>query len=141
MSTEANLVLVRGIYKAFNDGDLDRAVSGVSPDFELTDMAMGQVFRGPEGFRNWLRPWLTAVPNAQTELTNVIAQDDWVFTEHTARGAHTGPFASPTGEIAPTGRHIDLRCAEVFQVKNDKVVSVRAYRDTATLMRQLGLMQ
>lgn len=141
MSTEANLVLVRGIYKAFNDGDLGRTVSAVSPDFELTDVAMGQVFHGPEGFRNWLRPWLTAVPNAQSELTNVMAQDDWVFTEHTARGAHTGPFASPAGEIAPTGRHIELRCAEVFQVKNDKVIRVRAYRDTATLMHQLGLMQ
>ncbi|WP_281356135.1 ester cyclase [Arthrobacter mobilis] len=47
--------------------------------------------------------------------------------------------AHPAGEIPPTGRHIELQIAEVYQFKDGKISLLRAYYDLATLMRQLGL--
>ena len=57
----------------------------VSEDYELVDFAAeDQVFRGPQGIRQWLQIILTALPDAKTELTNVVADgENWVFTEFT----------------------------------------------------------
>ena len=138
MSAEDNAALVRTIYGAFNDHDADRVIAAVSDDFELLDVPTGQTFRGPGGFRQWLQPWLTAAPNARTELTSVIAAGDSVATEHTGRGTHTGPLATPGGEVPPSGRPIELRFAEIFEVRDGKIVAMRAYWDVATLLRQVG---
>ncbi len=141
METQDNAAIVRGVYNAFNDHDLDRAGAMVSEDFELVDFAAeGQVFRGPEGFRQWLQIFLTAAPDAKVEVTNVVAAaEGWVFTEHTGRGTHTGPLVGPSGTIPPTGRRVELPIGELVRVENGKITLIHAYYDGATLMRQLGV--
>ena len=42
--------------------------------------------------------------------------------------------------LPPTGRTIDLWFGEFFEVRDGKLVSMRAYYDLATVLRQLGLM-
>ena len=141
METQDNAAIVRNLYDAFNDHDLDRAAAMVSEDFELVDFAAeGQAFRGPEGFRQWLQVFLTAAPDAKVELTNVVAAGEgWVFTEHTGRGTHTGPLVGPSGTIPPTGRRIELPIGELFRVEDGKITLIHAYYDGATMMRQLGV--
>ena len=140
--TSDNAAIVRDLYDAFNDHDLDRAAAMVSEDFELVDFAAdGQAFRGPEGFRQWHQIFLTAVPDAKAEVTNVVAAGEggWVFTEHIGRGTHTGPLVGPSGTIPPTGRKIELPIGELFRVENGKIALIHAYYDGATMMRQLGV--
>lgn len=141
MDTQDNAAIVRDLFDAFNDHDLDRAAALVSEDFELMDFAAdGQVFRGPQGLRQWLQIFLTALPDAKVELTNVVAAGEgWVFTEHIGRGAHTGPLVGPSGTIPPTGRRIELPVGELLRVEDGKITLVHAYYDGATLMRQLGV--
>ena len=136
-----NAAIIHDLYDAFNDHDLDRIAAMVSEDFELVDFAAdGQVFRGPEGFRQWLQIFLTAFPDAKVEVTNVVtASEGRVFTEHTGRGTHTGPLVGPSGTIPPTGRKGELPIGELFQVENGKIALIHAYYDGATLMRQLGV--
>ncbi len=140
--TRDNAAIVRDLYDAFNDHDLDRGVALVSEDFELVDFAAeGQAFRGPEGLRQWLQIFLTAAPDAKVEVTNVVgAGEGWVFTEHTGRGTHTGPLVGPAGTIPPTGRRIELPIGELVRVENGKITLIRAYYDGATMMRQLGVL-
>ena len=52
----------------------------------------------------------------------------------------TGPLQTPAGTIPATGKTLQLRFAEVFEMRDGKIKTTRAYWDTATLMRQLGLM-
>ncbi len=141
METRDNAAIVRDLYNAFNDHDLDRVAAMVSEDFELVDFAAeGQVFRGPQGSRQWLQIFLTAFPDAKVEVTNVVAAaGGWVFTEHTGRGTHTGPLVGPAGTIPPTGRRIELPIGELLRVEDGKIALVHAYYDGATLMRQLGV--
>ena len=48
METHDNTAIVRDLFDAFNDHDLDRVAAMVSEDFELVDFAAeGQIFRGP----------------------------------------------------------------------------------------------
>ena len=142
MEPQDNSAIVRGLFDAFNDHDLDRAAAMVSEDFELVDFAAdGQTFRGSEGIRQWLQVFLTAFPDAEVEVTNAVAAGEggWVFTEHTGRGTHTGPLVGPSGTIPPTGRRAELPIGELFRVQNGKIVHIHAYYDGATLMRQLGV--
>jgi predicted ester cyclase len=109
-----NAAVVRSLFEAFNDGDLVRAAANVSDDFELVDVAAGQTFRGPDGCRQWLEMFRTALPDARTELVNVFAEGDRVASEHIGRGTHTGPFVTPAGRIPPTGRRVELRIGEFY---------------------------
>ena len=138
--TSDNAAIVHDLFDAFNDHDLDRAAAMVSEDFELVDFAAeGQVFRGPEGLRQWLQIFLHATPDAKVEVTNVVAAGEWVFSEHIGRGTHTGPLVGPAGTIPPTGRRIELPIGELFQLEDDKIALIHAYYDGATMMRQLGV--
>lgn len=140
MQIQDHVTIVRNFFDAFNRHDLDSAVATLTPDFALEDVASGQTFHGPEGGRQWLQGFLTALPDAHAELTNALVAGDWVFTEHTGTGTHAGPLISPNGEIPPTGRSIELQIAELYQLQEDKIALMRAYYDSATLLRQLGLM-
>ncbi len=140
METRDNAAIIRELFDAFDAHDLDRAVATATEDLELVDFAAGgQTFRGPEGLRQWLQTFLTALPDARTELTNVVAADEWVFSEHIGRGTHSGPLVGPSGEIPPTGRPVELHIGEVYRIKDGKIALIHAYYDGATMMRQLGV--
>jgi steroid delta-isomerase-like uncharacterized protein len=139
VETGDNGAVVRDLFDAFNNHDLNQAVARVTEDFELIDFAAGQTFRGPDGMRQWLGSFLRALPDAHAQLTNVVEAGEWVFTEHTGRGTHTGPLIGPAGEIPPTGRAVELQIAEICQMRDGKIARLRAYYDGATMMRQLGV--
>ncbi len=132
--------IVRALFEAFDDGDLDRAAALVSDDFQLTDVAADRTFHGTTGCREWLEIFRTALPDARTELVNIFAEGDRVASEHVGRGTHRGPLVTPAGAIPPTGRAVEVRLAELYEIKDGKIIRLRAYYDSATLMRQLGLM-
>ena len=134
------VAVVRALLEAFNDGALDSAAGLVSDDFELVDIASGQTLHGPEGCREWLGVFKTALPDARIELVNVFSNGTRVATEHIGRGTHRGPFLTPAGTIPATDRPVELRVAELFEVKAEKITSLHAYYDSATLLRQLGLL-
>ena len=139
MSIEDNKAVVQAIYDHFNRHDLERAVSLVTGDFELIDLAMGQTFNGPEGFRHWLQGHLTPLPDAQVEVVSIVAEGDWVATEHIGRGTHDGPLMTPAGEVPPTHRSIELKVAEFYELHNGKVRRMRTYFDQGAVMREFGL--
>lgn len=135
-----NVALVRSLFDAFDAGDLDRAVGAVADDFELVDVAAGQTFRGPEGCRRWLATFRAALPDARTDIVNIFSEGDRVACEHVGRGTHSGPLVTSGGEIPATGRKVELRIAELYQVREGKITQLHAYYDSATMMRQLGLL-
>src|SRR5712691_541639 len=121
MAPRDNAAVVQSLYEGFNARDLDRVLASVTDDFELSDVATGKTFHGPSGFQEWLTTWLQGMPDAQTEVLNVIVAGDWVVSEHRGRGTHTGPLTSSEGTIEPTGRSIELQFAEFFLMREGKV--------------------
>ena len=132
--------IVRALFQAFDEGDLDTAAAHVSDDFELTDVAADRTFHGTAGCREWLQTFRTALPDARTELVNIFSDGARVASEHVGRGTHRGPLVTPAGAIPPTGRAVELPIAELYEVHEGKITRMRAYYDSAALMRQLGLM-
>jgi predicted ester cyclase len=102
-------------------------------------MAFGQVFEGPDGFRQFAGGFIDAFPDIAIESTNLFASDDQVASEFRVRGTHTGTLRGPGGDIPPTQNRIDYPVAEVWRLRDSRVTELHNYFDSGTLMRQLGL--
>jgi steroid delta-isomerase-like uncharacterized protein len=136
-----NLALVAKVYDLWNDRDLERALDLATHDIEIRLVATGQTLTGRDGFRRFMERFVSASSDMKKHITNQVASADQVVSEFTLRGTHDGPLRTPTGEIPPTGREIQLEVVEVIGVRNDKIAWIRNYSDTTTLMRQLGVAQ
>ena len=139
MSNEQNQATVLAVYSGFNAQDWAGLLDLVTEDFELEDVALGVSWHGKEGWREWLVAWAVSMPDAMTRVDSITVQGDRIVTEHTGGGTHTGPLQTPAGTIPATGKTLQLRFAEIFEMRDGKIKTMRAYWDTATLMRQLGL--
>ena len=140
MSAQDNARMVRSTYDAYNDRAFDRAAALASEGSEWLSVPLGVALRGPEGNRQFLQGWATAFPDSRVEVTHTVADEEGVVVEFRGWGTHTGPLASPAGEIPATGRSIDIPFCQVFRLKGGKIVSSHLYFDAATMMGQLGLM-
>jgi steroid delta-isomerase-like uncharacterized protein len=133
-----SVAVVQALYDRFNERDLEGMADTVAEDFVLEDMALGLRFEGREGLMQWLQGFLTAMPDASTEVTLVVDGGEWIATEHTGRGTQTGPLVTPAGEIPPSGNGVELKFGEFFRIRDARIAHLRAYWDAATLLRQIG---
>jgi len=106
----------------------------------MTDTASGETFHGPAGARQNMEGWFTPFPDANVEIVNLIAGDEWVAIEAIGRGTHTGPLHGPGGEVPPTGKSLTLPFCSTLRITAGKIVSGRDYYNLAAVMQQLGLM-
>ena len=78
-----------------------------------------------------------AFPDQRFEVERELVADGAVVLCLRWHGTHLGSFASPLGEIAPTGRRFSTRGIEIFDVRDDRVVGTRMAWDLAGLVAQL----
>jgi hypothetical protein len=62
------------------------------------------------------------------------------MTEGMYSGTHAGILTTPQGDVPPTGRKLDLRFCDVFQVQGARAVARRLSFDNVEFLTQLGLM-
>jgi steroid delta-isomerase-like uncharacterized protein len=108
-------------------------------DAVYTQMGPSQTSNGRDAIAGLLRLFYQdAFSDARGELRNVAVdtEKDLGFIEFTFRGRHTGALMG----IPPTGRHVEVPMAGVYEVGGGEIQRARLYYDTATLMRQLGQM-
>jgi len=142
MSTQlgqSNIELARAGYDAYNARDFERGASNFAEDGEIVNVPFGLSLHGKSGYLQFVQGWATAFPDSKLEVTNVVVDDSGFAVEYTARGTHTGPLQGPNGEIPATGKTAEMRLCDAGTIRNGKIKSIRSYFDSATFMRQLGL--
>ncbi|HEX8692308.1 MAG TPA: ester cyclase [Longimicrobium sp.] len=140
MTTQEIRDLVRTVYDAYNARDFDRSASLVAEDAELVNVATGQVFRGREGFVAFLKGWAAAFPDSAVEVAGLKADETGAAVEFVGRGTHTGPLAGPAGTIPPTGRRVEIRFHDAWEVRGEKIARGRTYFDALSMLAQLGVL-
>jgi steroid delta-isomerase-like uncharacterized protein len=131
--------IVRTFHESWDLRDPDRGASVIAEDCHFEDVARGELLSGPDGYKLDYERWRAAFPDGEVKVTNVIVQDDWAVVEFINRGTHTGALHSSLGEFPPSGRYMEVRYCSVMRVKDGKVVEGRDYYDSASIARQLGL--
>jgi steroid delta-isomerase-like uncharacterized protein len=138
VSTEENVALVGKVYDLWNDRDLESALDLATDDIEIRLVASGQTLTGREGFRRFMERFATASSDMRKHVSNQVASQEQVVSEFTLRGTHDGPLRTPSGEIPPTGKPIELNVIEVIGIRGGRIARINNYSDSATLLRQLG---
>jgi predicted ester cyclase len=117
--TDQNKVLVRRIFEEMwnqNDPGAARAI-----------------FAHPEGVERAVREFLTAFPDLQHTVEELIAEEDRVAARFTARGTQTGQYK----DYQPTGKHIEYTGVTLARIANGKIIDHYTWWDRMGLIEQI----
>ena len=71
-------------------------------------------------------------------ITGAEEVGNQVILEVKWHGTHTGPLATPQGEIPPSGKSHTTPSAWIFDYEGDSLVESRHYFDMLTILQQIG---
>lgn len=133
--------IVRQFHESWDMRDPDRGAAVIAADCQFEDVARGEAQVGPDAYRADYQRWRDAFPDGEVKVTRVIVDGDWAVVEFVNRGTHTGTLKSSLGDFPPSGRRQESRYCSVMRVRDGKVVEGRDYYDSASIARQLGLVE
>ena len=131
--------IVRIFHESWDLRDPERGAAVIAEDCHFQDMARGELKLGPEGYKRDYHRWREAFPDGEVKVANVIVQENWAVVEFDNRGTQTGTLHSSLGIFPPSGRRMEIRYCSVMRVADGMVVEGRDYYDSASIARQLGL--
>lgn len=140
LTAQDNATIVRSHLNCFNSHDIEKGLTLVSKDVKWTNIAFDRDFTGQPGYREYHNNWFTAMPDYRFEIVNLVSDDQLVVVEMIARGTHTGPLAAPQGTIPASQKKLTLKVCELFRLEDGLIVESRVYFDSATMLRQLGVL-
>jgi ketosteroid isomerase-like protein len=122
----------------FNAHDVD-GFAGVLADDVVFQAPGGMRGEGKDACAGFYGSWFQAFPDAHVDVHSVHFVDDVAVEEGTFTGTHNGVLPSPTGDIAPTGRPVELEYIQVLRFRDGKHVSFNLMFDRLLMLEQLGL--
>jgi steroid delta-isomerase-like uncharacterized protein len=134
-----NEQLIRDSVAAFNSSDWDTVRALASDDYRYEETGTGRAYEGVEDAIAALVAWKAAFPDGAGTVERVVSAGDLAVAEVRWRGTHTGPLATPDGEVPATGRPIDLWGSMWAVWVDGRMTHQRNHLDVLTMMVQLGL--
>jgi steroid delta-isomerase-like uncharacterized protein len=74
-------------------------------------------------------------PDFKLDIQRRLGDEEWVATEWSATGTHTGSFLG----VPPTGKTVTLHGVSLTRLGGFKIVEERPYFDRLALLQQLGV--
>ena len=131
---ELNKQLCRDYFQAFLKRDTEWMRRHIAPDFVRHDPGLSFEVRGPEGVAQLNDALLPAFPDMQLPLEDFVAEGEKVLVRLRVQATHTGPF----GDMAATGRRIDIGVLDLFQIRDGVLIEHWALLDNLGMLKQLG---
>ena len=127
--------VVREHMESENRHDFDATIATFArPRYEI--MPTGDVFDGEDAVRGYFAASRAAFPDQRNEVKSIRHADDAVITEFDLLGTHLGPLRG----IPPTGKTFRCPMTAFFIFEGDRIVCERVYCDSATILRELGIL-
>jgi predicted ester cyclase len=119
--------------EVWTQGKLNVIDEVIAPDFVGFSPTDGE-FRGPAGFRQLVERYHSAFSGVEMRIERIVAEADWVATNWTARGTHSGELMG----IAPTGREATVEGMQFSKIRDGKFVESHGLFDALGMLQQLG---
>lgn len=129
----ANIELMRTAFSALSRKDLDACVRFLTTDFIINIAGTPHQMRGKRAWRRNTEALLSAFPDVQIDVQDMIAAHDKVAVRLRLTGTHTGEFLGKQ----PTGRRIDYQSNELYRIADGKIAEEWICSDMLTLMTQI----
>ena len=88
-----------------------------------------------EGGKMFLGGFLSAFPDSQVTIDDMIAEGDRVATKKTFTGTHTADL----GEIAATGNRVTIQYVDILRLRDGRIIEHWLSMDQLSFMQQLGV--
>ena len=133
MSAEEQSAVIGQWIEAWNKQDLDAIEDLLAPGYVRHDANLSDV-HGSRAELEFIAGVVSAFPDLQFRMEQLIAQDDHVATRLALRGTHRGPFLG----VPATGREVAFESMEVFRLDGDKIAEQWVVMNALGLFQQLG---
>jgi steroid delta-isomerase-like uncharacterized protein len=135
MSTEQNKSIVRRwIEDGWNRGNLAVVDQLYTVTFVQHESSPAQV-TSREALKQYVAAYLTAFPDLQFTIEDLIAEEDRVVWRFNSTGTHQGPLMG----IPATGRRGQVPGMVIFRLENSRIAEAWLQLDALGLMQQLGV--
>jgi predicted ester cyclase len=138
MTKQDNAARIRSLYDAVNRKDLETIASFGAPTSEWLDVPFNFTSTGPSAIIEPWKNWFNIFPDATCEVRSLVVLGDHVVAQGFGRGTHRGVFNSPAGTLEPTGRKMEVRFCDVYQLNDGKIIRADSYFDFYGLWQQLA---
>ena len=126
----------RSYFEAVANRDTSAMVGHWRAD-AVDDLVPLRPLRGTDEIEAFFRELFQAVPDLETTVTRIVAGETQAAVEWRMTGNFTG---GPFQGVDPTGRRVDMRGLDLFEIEDGQIVGNTAYYDGMTFARQIGLM-
>ena len=124
---------------AYNDKNWDALRASITPNFVYDEVGTDRKVQGVDNVMPLMKEWGEAIPDSKATFDNAYVSGNTVVIELTWRGTHTGALNLPSGSVPGTGKSIEMRACNVFEITGDNASMQRQYFDMGTMLRQLGI--
>jgi predicted ester cyclase len=129
----------RRFYTLFNARRFDEAERMVDAEALFAYPVARERLIGRAGYREIVRRWTDAFPDARVSIVAVHVYGETALTELIMEGMHVGTLQLPgLPVLPPTKRQAHLPMREALIVRNNLITSVRLEFDPIELCRTLG---
>ena len=135
MPTDIKEISRRVTEDVWNQRKLEAVDELVAADYVHHDPNSQDFEKGPKGYRELIRRYLTAFSDLNFTIHEQIAEGDTVVSRWTATGTHNGELSG----IAPTGRRFEVTGTTTARVRQGKFAESWSNWDALGLMQQLGV--
>lgn len=128
--TAQAIVALRGAYAAFNRGDMDAAVESLDPQIEWSEPVEfpgGGAYHGRDEVKKYLAQSRAPWAEGSSEPEQFIPSGNRIVVFVHARFRPKG-----------SNEWTDVRLADVYTVRNGKIVEMRAFADRQEALRWAG---
>jgi len=127
---------VRSYFEAMDRRDASGMVAHWRED-GVEDVVSVGLMRGRDELRAFFAAMFAAIPDARTSVTRLVAGEQSCAVEWRLEGTFDG---APYMDIEPTGKRVELRGLDLFELEDGELVSNTAYSDGIGFARQLGML-
>jgi steroid delta-isomerase-like uncharacterized protein len=127
---------IRGHFQDLANRDLQAIAENWRED-GVEEMVPTGVLRGRDAIIRNLADLFAAAPDIETTVIRLIAGDQHAAVEWRMHGRFDG--AAYQG-IEPTGKPVEIRGFELFEVEDGKIAASTVYYDGLSFARQIGMM-
>lgn len=121
--------------EVFEKQNLDVIDDLVAEEFVGYDPALPEPMRGPDGVREVVEMVLSAFPNSQVELEEVVGEGDRVAVRNSITATHKGEYLG----IEPTGEEIEVTVVAFQRIDDGQFVEEYQLVDRLRMLQQLGV--
>jgi len=111
-------------------------IGSATDDITWDDMTQPEAMKGKAAGKKYFADVQKGFKDAKISVEKAWGVGDFVITETTFSGTHTGPFMG----MQPTKKAVNIHGVDIVQFKDGKMVKGWTYGNSAEVMVQLGLM-